>query len=223
MSFRITILSPLKASASDLARRQRRYEAAAAADTRVTVHNLAGGPPSLESSGDILVSAAAMFEQGGAIGREQADAILVDCVFDPAIEELREATGLPTFGPTRATLPLVALVAPSFSIVARTRRQCELLAELVGREGHGERLCSARPLDISYAEAKQPEIFDRVMVDRLRDVVGRDGARAVMFGSTTMALTGEMRDAAEHVPLFMPGIVTLRLMEQLWRDGLWPG
>jgi hypothetical protein len=44
-----------------------------------------------------------------------------------------------------------------------------------------------------------------------------------MFGSTTMALTDEMRAAARGVPLFMPGMVALRLMVQLWQDGLWPG
>ena len=43
-----------------------------------------------------------------------------------------------------------------------------------------------------------------------------------MFGSTTMALTDPMRQAAGGLPLFMPGLVALRVMENLWRDGLWP-
>ena len=51
--------------------------------------------------------------------------------------------------------------------------------------------------------------------------VREDGADAVMFGSTTMALTDPMREAAGTLPLFMPGLVALRVMENLWRDGLW--
>jgi len=52
--------------------------------------------------------------------------------------------------------------------------------------------------------------------------VDQDGARAIMFGSTTMAIDAEMRAAAGGAPLFMPGMVALRIIEQLWQDGLWP-
>jgi Asp/Glu/hydantoin racemase len=59
------------------------------------------------------------------------------------------------------------------------------------------------------------------MGEQLRRV-REDRADAVMFGSTTMALTDPMRQAAGRLPLFMPGLVALRVMEHLWRDGLWP-
>lgn len=222
MTLRVHIISPLKATEADLARRQRRYGDRAGPNTKVTVANLEGGPAALNSSGDILSSAAAIFAQGSELSSADADAILVDCVFDPAVQELREATGLPIFGPTATTLPLVGMVAPNFSIIARSPRQCELLANLVELYGYGEQLQSLRALGISYPEAKTPEIFNRVMVERLRQATAEDGAQAIMFGSTTMALTDEMRQAANHVPLFMPGMVTLGVMEQLWRENLWP-
>lgn len=220
MTFRVRILSPLKATADDLARRQRRYEQHAGPQTRVQVENLDGGPAALNSSGDVLLSAAAILQQALDAAPEQWDAILIDCVFDPAVDEIREATGAPTFGPTRTTLPLIPLVADNFAIIARSRRQCELLAELVAREGYGDYLQSLRALDISYEEAKQPAIFERVMVDRLRAAIDEDGARSIMFGSTTMAISEEMRAAARGAPLFMPGMVSLRLMDQLWQMGL---
>lgn len=222
MPFRVKIISPLEATEADLARRQRRYSAHAQPGTAVTVVNLAGGPAALETAGDVLESAAAIFRQGAGRTPTECDAILIDCVFDPAVQELEEATGIPTFGPTRATLPLVALAAPSFSIVARGAPQGELLAAIVERYGYGSRLRSMRTLGLSYEEAKRPDVFEKLMCERLRQVVGEDGARAVMFGSTTMALTDEMIAAAGGVPVFMPGMVALRVMEHLWRDGLWP-
>lgn len=222
MTFRVRIISPLEATADDLARRQRRYDEHAGPQTRVHVDNLAGGPAALNSSGDVLLSAAAILRQAQETRPEAWDAILIDCVFDPAVDEIREATGLPTFGPTRTTLPLIPLVADNFAIIARSRRQCELLADLVTQEGYGDYLQSVRALDISYEEAKQPAIFERVMVDRLQAAVGEDGARAIMFGSTTMAIGDEMRAAAQGAPLFMPGMVSLRVMEQLWQMGLLP-
>jgi allantoin racemase len=223
MTFRVKIISPLEATEADLARRRRRYSQQASPDTRVLVENLFGGPPALNTAGDVLASAAAIYEQGKNSSSEEIDAILIDCVFDPAIEELQEATGLPTFGPTRVTLPLIPLVATNFSIIARSERQCELLAHTVEGYGYGNQLCSLRALGISYEEAKQENIFNRVMLERLRMAVAEDGADAIVFGSTTMALTADMRAAAGGVPLFMPGMVALGVMEQLWHGGLWPG
>ena len=223
MSFRVKIISPLEATEADLNRRLQRYSQQARADTRLIVENLSGGPAALNTAGDVLSSAAAIFQQGKGTSPGDFDAILIDCVFDPAVGELHEATGLPTFGPTRVTLPLIPLVSPNFSIVARTTRQCELLVDLISEYGFASYLCSFRALDISYEEAKQTEIFDRVMSERLREASVSDGARAIMFGSTTMALSDPIQASARGIPLFMPGMVALGVMEQLWFDGLWPG
>ena len=222
MPFRVKIISPLKATEADLARRQQRYGEHAQPGTVVTVVNLEEGPASLDTSGDVLQSSYAIFRQGIATKPEDVDAILIDCVFDPAVVELEEATGIPTFGPTRTTLPLALLVAPSFSIVARAPRQCDLLAARVERYGFGARVKSMRALGLSYEEAKRPGVFGAAMCEALRQVAEEDRARAVVFGSTTMAITPDMITAARGMPLFMPGLVALRVMEHLWRDDLWP-
>jgi allantoin racemase len=223
MTFRVKIISPLEATEADLARRQQRYSQHAGAETRLVVENLRGGPAALNTSGDVLASAASIYQQGQSTKTDEYDAILIDCVFDPAVEELREATNIPTFGPTRVTLSLITLVASNFSIIARTNRQCELLAETVSGYGYSRHICSLRALEISYEEAKQLEIFNRVMLEKLKEAIIGDGAQAIMFGSTTMALTGEMRAISQGMPLFMPGMVALKVMEQLWFGGLWPG
>ncbi len=222
VQFRVKIISPLKAAEEDLARRQRRYAEHAREETTVRVINLDEGPPALNSSGDILESANAIFRQGAGTTAEAYDAILIDCVFDPAVKELQEQTGLPTFGPTRTTLPLIPMVAETFSIVARTERQCELLAETVEGYGYGGMIRSLRALGITYEEAKKADVFKAVMAERLNQVVREDGAGSVMFGSTTMSLDQDLVEAAGGRPLFMPGMVALRVMEQLWHDGLWP-
>ncbi len=220
--FRVKIISPLRATEADLARRQRRYGEHAQPGTEVTVVNLEAGPAALDSAGEVLESACAIYRTGVATTPAECDAILIDCVFDPAVDELAEATRIPTFGPTRLTLPLVLLAAPRFSIVARSERQCELLAATVERYGYAGRLRSMRALGLGYEEAKQPQVFEAAMCARLRQAVGEDGAAAVVFGSTTMALTEAMVAAAGGAPLFMPGMVALRVLEHLWRDGLWP-
>ncbi len=83
-------------------------------------------------------------------------------------------------------------------------------------------LRSTRALGISYAEAKQPDLFEAAMTRELAAARTDDGAQAILFGSTTMAISPAMRVAAGALPLFMPGMQTLRLIELLWKDELWP-
>jgi allantoin racemase len=220
--FRITIITPLRATEADLARRQRRYGAHARPDTAITLVNLDGGPPALETAGDIEASADAIARRMTTGRAGDCDAILVDCVYDPAVDAVRDATGLPTFGPTRLTLPLVAAVARRFSIVSRTERLAALLADLATQYGHGAGLASVRTLGLSYEEGKDPARFEAAMCAALRRVASEDGAEAVMLGSTTMAVSEAMREAGGGLPLFMPGLVALRAVEHLWQDGLWP-
>lgn len=220
MDLRIKVISPIKVDEADLERRQVRYSQRAGPNTSIAVFNLEDGPTALNTPGDMLYCEYAVFREGAKTSSEEFDAILIDCVFDPAVDALAEHTGLPTFGPMRTTLPLVPLVSPNFGIVARAEKQCEMLADLVVRYGFGDYLISTRALGITYPESRKPEVFTEAMCRQLGRVTQKDGARAVVMGSTTMALGSEIVDAAGNAPLFLPGMVTLRVMESLWSEGL---
>jgi len=220
MTFRIKIISPIQVDEADLQRRQVRYGRQVGPDTQIEVFNLGKGPKALSTPGDVLFSAYAVFQEGVRTRPDDFDALLVDCALDPAIDVIQEHSGLPTFGATRTTLPLIPLVARNFSIVARVERQCRMLADLVKRYGYGDYLVSTRALGITYPQAKQPDVFNEVMCRQLRCVIEQDGARAVMMGSTTMALSDEIVAAADGTPLFLPGMVAVRVMEMMWSQGL---
>lgn len=220
MDFRIKIISPIKVDEADLRRRQTRYSQCAGPNTTIEVVNLEEGPSALNTPGDMLFCEYAVYQEGAKTSSEDFDAILIDCVFDPAVDAVAEHTGLPTFGPMRTTLPLVPLVAPNFAIVSRAQKQCDMISQLVKRYGYGDYLTSTRALGITYPESRKPEVFREAMCRQLRHVTQQDGARAVVMGSTTMALDQEILNAAGNAPLFLPGMVALRVMESLWNEGL---
>jgi allantoin racemase len=220
MTFRVKIISPIKIDDADLRRRRMRYSERAGPDTEIQVFNLPEGPTTLSTPGDILFCEHAVFQEGMRTHPGEFDAILIDCVFDPAVDALREQCPVPTIGPMRVTLPFVTLVASTFSYVARAERQIMWLADLARKYGFGDRLASARALGITYEESRNPNIFDAAMSMQLKRVVKEDGARAVVMGSTTMALAENVAAAAGGAPLFLPGMVALRVMEILWEDGL---
>jgi len=220
MTFRVKIISPIKVDEADLRRRQIRYTEHAGQDTHIQVFNLEEGPTTLDTPGDLLFCEHALFLEGMNTDPDTFDAILIDCVFDPALEALREQAPVATFGPMLTTLPLVSIVATQFSYVARAERQTQWLAEIAEKYGYGSQLVSSRALGISYQESRKPKIFDGAMSKQLKGAINDDGAEAVVMGSTTMALSDEVKNSAGTVPLFLPGMVALRVMEGLWSDSL---
>jgi len=219
MTFRVKIISPIKVDEADLRRRQIRYTDHAGTDTRVQVFNLDEGPTTLDTPGDLLFCEHAVFLEGLNTDPDEFDAILIDCVFDPALEPLREQAPVATFGPMLTTLPMVAVVADRFAYIARAERQTQWLAEIAEDYGYGAHLVSSRALGISYEESRKPKIFDDAMSRQLKGAIN-DGAGAVVMGSTTMALSDKVKNSAGTMPLFLPGMVALRAMEHLWSDGL---
>ena len=220
MEFRVKIISPIKVDEADLRRRQIRYAEHAGQETVVKVFNLEDGPGTLDTPGDLLFCEHAVFAEGMKTRSNEYDAILIDCVFDPALGALREQAEVPTFGPMITTLPLVRLVADKFSYIARAPRQTEWLIDMAEKYGYADQLASGRALGISYLQSRKPSLFDKAMSRQLKAAIVKDGADAVVMGSTTMALSDQVKEAAGSVPLFLPGMVTLRTMEHLWKDGL---
>ncbi|MCL5950238.1 MAG: aspartate/glutamate racemase family protein [Chloroflexi bacterium] len=220
MTFRVKVISPIKIDEADLQRRIVRYGEVAGPDTQIQVCNLDEGPATLDTIADMVSSEYNVFREGAKTARGECDAILIDCVFDVAVDGLREHTGLPVFGPMRTTLPLVPLAAGRFSIISRSAKQCEMMADLVRKYGFGDLLASTRPLGLSYAEARKPSVFNAAMAHEIGNAIEQDDARAILMGSTTMAVTNELLEAAKGTPLFMPGLFALRIMETMWREGL---
>ncbi len=220
MSFRVKIITPIQVDDADLQRRERRYGERASPDTQIDVVGLTEGPAALETQGDLQWSEHAVFQEGSKTQPDQCDAILIDCIFDPAVAALRKHLDIPVFGPLQTTLPLVSLIASNFAIVARGQHHHKVFTDIVTRYGYGDRLAAIRALNLNYAEGRLAENFDTAMRQRLKEVVEDDHAQAVIMGSTTMALTDHVASAAGAIPLFLTGMVTLGIMESLWRDGL---
>ena len=217
--FRIKIISPIMIDDADLRRRQIRYSEHANQNTKITVFNLIDGPKTLSTPGDILFSEFAIFQEGMATNPKEFDAILIDCAFDPALDELVEQGPVPTFGPMKATLAMMAQVAKKFSFISRSDRQIGWLRETASTYGYENMIASSRALSITYEQSRSPKTFDKAMKKQLNRVVA-DGAEAVVMGSTTMALSKEVIESAQGLPIFLPGMVAVSAMEALWADGL---
>ncbi len=216
MPFRINIIPPIRVTDRDRQRRIRQFGARAAAETTVDVCELPDGPPMLYTRDDLCACDEAVMRAGRHTSPEVYDAILIDCTFDPAVDAIRAHTGLPTFGPMRTVLPLVSLVAPTFAIIAALDCHKDPLQELVHSYGYGKALVSLRSLGETYPNREDYPAAIREQIA----LASEAGAGAIILGSTTMSLTAELAPVATQIPIVLPGLVTLGVMESMWRDGL---
>ncbi|MCH9672581.1 MAG: aspartate/glutamate racemase family protein [Gammaproteobacteria bacterium] len=220
MTFRVRIITPIQVDASDLARRQLRYGERASVDTTLEVVALESGPTALESTDDIEASEDAVFAACSDLSHDHCDALLVDCIFDPAVKALQAHLSIPVFGPLQTTTANIPLVVQSVGMVARVRAHIPVFEQLFADYGAADRLAAVRALDLPYADARDPVRFDAAMSSALRAIVNEDEATGVIMGSTTMAINPEVATNAGGAPLFLSGMLTLGIMESLWCDGV---
>ncbi len=216
MPFRINIIPPIHVTDRDRQRRLRRFGERAGAETTIDVCELPAGPRMLYTHDDFRACDEAVMRAGLQTSPEVFDAILIDCTFDPAVDAIRAQTGLPTFGPMRTTLPLVSLVAPAFAIIAALDCHMEPLRELVHSYGYSKSLVSVCSLGKTYPSR---EDYPAALHEQIA-LASEAGAGAILLGSTTMGLTAELAPVATQIPIVLPGLVTLGMMESMWWDGL---
>jgi allantoin racemase len=188
----------------------------------VAVVNVADGPATLDSTEDLMRSELAVYRETLATNPVAYDAVLIDCVFEPALVALKSESPVPVFGPIGLVLPIVSLVARTFSFVIRSECHRQLLENLASEHGTADRLASTRSMELSYGATREPALLEQALGRTVRQVVEEDGADAVVLGSTTWAVPEWLPAAVGERPIFMPGMSSLGLLELIWGQGLFP-
>ena len=219
LTFRVKIITPLFASEADLQRRQRRYLERVGSETKVKVVNLLEGPATLDRPNDMQRSNEAVYQEAMKTSRAEFDAIILDCVFEPAIDALRLECPIPTFGPIGLTLPIVSMVSSKFCFICRAGEHKHTLIDIVTKYGYEQKLVHTVTLNISYEESRDPECFENALIENLLQIKETGNSEAVVLGSTTWEISDRVRAAVEGLSLFMPGMIAINALEYLWEEG----
>lgn len=167
---RIRAITPIVVPDDELARRQDRYQALAPVGVEITVHNLSAGPDRLESESQIRDSEERVFSD--AIATSGFDGVFLDCVLDPALEQLQEQMSVPVFGITKLVSGYLAATVPRFGGVARNQAIADELARRVADFGHGDQFSGVTVLDLSLEDIADTDRWNRVTQERLNPDAG---------------------------------------------------
>ena len=164
------------------------------------VRTLHEGPPAIASWADWHAVAAPLLRT---VLATPADAYVIACVSDPAIDLLRAATARPVFGALRAGIAVAVARADRFGLVAfvpaSVQRQRRVLQAM-----RLEPSCAAiLPLDLPMDTLVHPEACRPRLLDVAR-ALAEHGASALILGCAGMAGHRAWLEDATGLPVIEP-------------------
>ncbi|GGD95774.1 Asp/Glu/hydantoin racemase [Aureimonas endophytica] len=158
--------------------------------------------------------------------RDGADAVVIDCMADPALRPAREMVRIPVVGPSQAAMHVAAMLGHRFSVVTVMRRLRAQFENAAAIHGLSTRMASVRHVEIPVLELEDDLDATKVaLVEQARLAVELDGAEAVIFGCTgLLGCAGAVREGllahGIDIPVIDPIPTAVNIAAALVRSGL---
>ncbi len=180
---RVRIIVPITSSAF---RDETSLKTAVPAACEVTFAHLAYGPASVESAVDEVLAGPGVIDSAIRAEGEGAEALVIDCMLDPALDAVREAVNIPVVGCGEASMRTAA-ESGAFTVVTVLQRQERAFRDLATRYGIADALKSVRGIGVSVLDLeKDPAASIDATTREARQAIDADGAEVIVFGCTGM-------------------------------------
>ena len=161
-------------------------ESATPTKCNVTTITLECGPASIESAIDEVLAAPGVVDAACRAEADGFDAIVIDCMLDPALEAAREAVTIPVIGAGEAGLKAAAKFG-DFSVVTVLQRQEPAFQRLAKQYGVAGNMRSVEGIGVSVLDLERTrDTSIKATIRGAKTVRDRDGANAIVFGCTGM-------------------------------------
>lgn len=162
---------------------------------------LEDGPFGIENEADIAAVAPLLVRR---VRAEPAEAYVIACYSDPALDACREAVGAPVFGIQESAVATALARADRFGVVAILEGSIARHRRALRRMGVHGRLAGERALGLRVHElAEESATWQRLLAVG-RALVQEDGAGAVILGCAGMAHWRARLEAELGVPVIDP-------------------
>jgi allantoin racemase len=197
------------------------FEKVARPDTEISNVFLDSGPASVESAYDEAVAAPDITAKVRQAEEEGMDAVIINCMGDPALDAAREVVSIPVIGPCEASMHVAAMLGHKFSVLGMLDRTIPPFEHQAQKYGVRDRLASVRSMDIAVLdlEAGREQFVTRA-VDKAVEAIEEDGAHVIVLGCTGLAgldrqIEGALRDRGYEVPVIDGASTALKVAEAL--------
>jgi allantoin racemase len=197
------------------------FKNAARPDTEITVVSMERGPASIECWYDEGVASPWILEKVKEAEENGFNAVIIDCMDDPALYAARELVKIPVIGPCEASMALACILGYKFSIITVLKSVIPLFEKLANAYGFKSKMASVRSVEVPVLELdkKRTEVKAALLAESEK-AIEEDGADVIILGCTGMI--GMARELFDELgcPVIDPAIASLKLAEVLYEMGL---
>jgi allantoin racemase len=164
---------------------------------RVTHSHISTGPVSIESELDAAYCQAGTIQSAIEAQVEGADAIIIDCMGDPALSACRERLDTLVLGPGETSMHVAAMLGLRFSIVTVMDSVVPMLENLAAVYGLTGKLASVRSINVPVLNMHEDRAaLHTALLGQCRRAILDDGAHSVVLGCTGFLGCAEALSAA---------------------------
>jgi len=199
---------------------RREIAMAAGPGTEFIVDSLEMGPASIETYLDEEIAAPWIVEKAIRADKDGYDAIIIDCMGDPAIHSVREAVRKPVVGPLMATTSIACNLGEKFSIVTVLKETIPLFRRKIREYNLEHRLASVRYVNVPVLELdeRREEVKNQLIEESIQAI--NDGADSIILGCTGMIGMAKDMQQSLNVPVIDPGVAQVKYAEMLVQLGV---
>lgn len=189
--------------------------------TKIYASSPDNGPESIECALDEAIAAAALLEQIR-LGEEQgADAHIIACFGDPALDAAREVASKPVIGIAGAAFQLASIVSYRFGVVTTMTRTLPASQHLLQRYGYHHLCSGVRATDIAVLDLEHidTQTYNQLKLE-CQLAIEEDGAEAIVLGCAGMSDLAQELSSELCVPVIDGVSAAVKLAESLVQLGL---
>lgn len=203
------------------------FQALTEAGCEISHTNLSTGPESIESEYEVAFALPGTIAAAVEAETDGIDAVVIDCMCDPALAAAREAVGIPVVGAAQASYHVAAMLADRFSVLVVAEREIPMFENNAKIYGLESKLGSIRSIDIPVLDlAANLETVVSALLGEALAAVERDRASAIVLGCTGMKQCAEklgerlQEHGCDDIPVIEPVSAAIKVAAALVDLGL---
>ena len=223
MSVHIRVITPIVSTglvqASD-------FEGILDKDDILDFTELDDGPASIESNYDSILAAPDTVAKIMAAEEDGADAVVIDCMGDPALIAARECVSIPVLGPCQMAMSIASTLGHRYSVLSISKATHAAFMRRAREYGLAEKYASTRSIDIRVADLRaQSDLRRERLVVVAKAAIEEDGADTLIIGCTQMfgaarQLEEDLKVEGYDVPVIDPIPMTVKFAKTFAEVGL---
>ncbi len=169
----------------------------------------------METEVDEALAAPAILAAVEAAAGELCEAIVIDCVLDPALQACRHLVDVPVVGAGQAALACATMLGERVTVLVHNSCVTGILRRNLKLYGFLDRVVAFRPLQIPVLRMGLDEGLEDAVLEAASLAVAEDACDVLVLGCTGLAPVAEKLQAASSVPVVEPALAAMHMARTL--------